>query len=122
MRICLLILFLPNSLLGPASFLGLYLGGGIVSSMVSLVFHRVMSNNRSKTHGSEGASGMYIPSQCYQADPFYLHPTCPAGAIYASLAYYAAMFPQAQFLLFFVVPMPAWAAVGGIFAVSYRSG
>ncbi|KAG7529012.1 hypothetical protein FFLO_05835 [Filobasidium floriforme] len=86
-------------LLGPASFLGLYLGGGIVSSMVSLAWHRMMSSNRSKSHGSEGAS----------------------GAIYASLAYYAAMFPQAQFLLFFVVPLPAWAAVGGIFAYDLYS-
>jgi rhomboid-like protein len=28
------------------------------------------------------------------------------------------MFPQTQFLLFFVVPMPAWLFAGGIFAVS----
>lgn len=28
------------------------------------------------------------------------------------------MFPNARFLMFFIVPMPAWAAVGGIFAVS----
>lgn len=41
------------------------------------------------------------------------------GAIYASLAYFAAMFPQAKFLMFFIVPMPAWVAVGGIFAVSH---
>jgi hypothetical protein len=28
------------------------------------------------------------------------------------------MFPQTQFLLFFVVPMPAWLFAGGIFGVS----
>jgi hypothetical protein len=31
------------------------------------------------------------------------------------------MFPQAKFLMFFIVPMPAWVAVGGIFAVSHVS-
>jgi membrane associated rhomboid family serine protease len=41
-----------------------------------------------------------------------------SGAIYAALSYYATIFPTQQFLLFFVVPVPAWAAVGGIFAVS----
>jgi rhomboid-like protein len=40
------------------------------------------------------------------------------GAIYAALAYYATIFPKQQFLLMFVLPVPAWLAVGGIFAVS----
>ncbi|KAJ9121159.1 hypothetical protein QFC24_004833 [Naganishia onofrii] len=81
-------------LLGTTGFLGLYLGGGIISSLVSLGWHRIVTGNRGKPRGSEGAS----------------------GAIYASLAYFAAMFPQAKFLMFFIVPMPAWVAVGGIFA------
>lgn len=34
------------------------------------------------------------------------------------IAFFAAMFPNTQFLLFFVVPMPAWLFAGGIFAVS----
>lgn len=40
------------------------------------------------------------------------------GAIYSCLSAFATMFPNAKFLMFFIVPMPAWAAVGGIFAVS----
>jgi membrane associated rhomboid family serine protease len=40
------------------------------------------------------------------------------GAIYSCLSAFATMFPNARFLMFFIVPMPAWAAVGGIFAVS----
>lgn len=31
-------------------------------------------------------------------------------------AFYAAMFPNSTFLLFFIVPLPAWALVGGVFA------
>ncbi|KAJ9105231.1 hypothetical protein QFC21_001596 [Naganishia friedmannii] len=90
-------------LLGTTGFLGLYLGGGIISSLVSLGWHRLVTGNRGKPRGSEGAS----------------------GAIYASLAYFAAMFPQAKFLMFFIVPMPAWVAtsmtdsaghIGGIMA------
>ncbi len=44
-----------------------------------------------------------------------------SGAIYAALSFYATMFPYQQFLLFFVVPVPAWAAVGGIFAYDLYS-
>lgn len=31
-------------------------------------------------------------------------------------AFYGAIFPNTTFLLFFVVPMPAWALIGGVFA------
>lgn len=88
--------FLRISVLGTANFLGLYLGAGIISSLVSLAWHRAANRGRRTTHGSEGAS----------------------GAIYACLSFFAATFPQTQFLMFFVIPMPAWVAVGGIFAVS----
>lgn len=82
------------SLIGGASFLGLYLAGGIASSLSSLAWHRFRGD---KHVGSEGAS----------------------GAIYATFGFYAALFPQAQVLLFFIVPMPVWLAIGGIFSVSY---
>lgn len=32
------------------------------------------------------------------------------------IAFYGALFPTTQFLLFFVLPLPAWAVIGGIFA------
>lgn len=67
--------------------------GGVLASLTSLSWHRLRGD---RWRGSEGAS----------------------GAIYASLAFYAALFPNTTFLLFFVVPMPAWVMVGGIFAVS----
>ena len=36
------------------------------------------------------------------------------GAIYALASFFAFAVPSARFLLFFVVPMPAWACIGGI--------
>ena len=44
-------------------------------------------------------------------------PACRLGSVTDRIAFFAAMFPNTQFLLFFVVPMPAWLFAGGIFAV-----
>ncbi|KAA1466155.1 rhomboid-domain-containing protein [Dentipellis sp. KUC8613] len=74
--------------LGNARFLALYFGGGLVSSMTSLQF-----NKDRPGYASHGAS----------------------GAIYAVISYFACMAPRATFLLFGIVPMPAWAFVGGVF-------
>ncbi|KAK1925158.1 hypothetical protein DB88DRAFT_488119 [Papiliotrema laurentii] len=79
------------SVLGGSSFLGLYLAGGIASSLVSLAWHR-MKNDR--IVGSEGAS----------------------GAIYTTLGFYGALFPHSKILMFFIIPMPVWLGIGGIFA------
>ncbi|KAI9638029.1 uncharacterized protein MKK02DRAFT_31543 [Dioszegia hungarica] len=79
------------SLIGSSAFLGLYLGGGIIASGISLAWHRFRGD---KWAGSEGAS----------------------GAIYACLGFYGAIFPNTTFLLFFVLPMPAWVLIGGMFA------
>ena len=40
--------------------------------------------------------------------------TYGAGAIYALASFFAFAAPNARFLLFFVVPMPAWACIGAI--------
>jgi membrane associated rhomboid family serine protease len=52
---------------------------------------------------------------------FFLFPSPPltdsnlhVGAIYALASFFAFAAPKARFLLFFVVPMPAWACIGGI--------
>jgi membrane associated rhomboid family serine protease len=37
-----------------------------------------------------------------------------AGAIYGLASFFAFAAPKARFLLFFVVPMPAWACIGAI--------
>lgn len=50
-------LLVTCSLIGPTSFLALYLGGGIISSLVSLGWHRAVTGGRGPKRGSEGASG-----------------------------------------------------------------
>lgn len=83
-------------LLGAFNFLGLYIGGGLVAGICSLAYQTFNTNKSRRIGGSEGAS----------------------GAIYACLAFYGTIFPQATFLLFFIIPARAWMVVGGLFAVS----
>ncbi|KAF8271790.1 hypothetical protein EI94DRAFT_1720027 [Lactarius quietus] len=67
-------------------FLMLYVGSGAFASFVSLAW------NKERNYHSHGAS----------------------GAIYSLASFFALAAPRAQFLLFFVLPMPAWACIGGI--------
>lgn len=85
---------LTASVIGTAGFLALYLGGGLVSSVISLIGQAKAP--KKGVSGSDGAS----------------------GAIYATLAFFGGLFPQQKFLFFFVIPMPAWLLIGGIFTVS----
>lgn len=84
-----------HSVLGGFGFLSLYLAGGVFTSIASLAWQ---SSGMSRLHASQGAS----------------------GAIYATLAFYAMVFPKSTILLFFIIPMPAWVAVAGFMAVSIR--
>lgn len=79
------------SILGTSGYLLFYLGSGIFSALTSLWWQ---SRKPGRTFGSEGAS----------------------GAIYGCMAFFGTMFPRSTFLLFFVVPMPAWALLSGVFA------
>ncbi|KAH9978049.1 hypothetical protein BGW80DRAFT_1166250 [Lactifluus volemus] len=73
--------------LGNVQFLALYLGSGAFASIVSLVWNKDRRN-----YNSHGAS----------------------GAIYSLASLFAFAAPRSRFLLFFVVPMPAWACIGAI--------
>lgn len=77
------------ALLGNTSFLVLYFGGGIVSSCASLYWKQ----NSQRSGGSHGAS----------------------GAVYAVVSFFACVAPTTKFLLFGILPLPAWAVVSGIF-------
>ncbi|KAI0080757.1 rhomboid-domain-containing protein [Panus rudis PR-1116 ss-1] len=79
------------SILGNSAFLALYLGGGLVSSAFSLMWHDYVRHSPGYT--SHGAS----------------------GAIYAIISFLACVAPKAQFLFFGVIPIPAWAFVTGVF-------
>ncbi|KAI9510432.1 rhomboid-domain-containing protein [Russula earlei] len=74
------------AVLGNAHFLALYLGSGVFASLASLAW------NKHRNYHSHGAS----------------------GAIYALASFFAFAVPNARFLLFFVLPMPAWACIGAI--------
>ncbi|KAG8701925.1 hypothetical protein FRC08_003814 [Ceratobasidium sp. 394] len=78
-------------MLGNSAFLALYLGGGIAASAFSLAWNAVVSHRSVNAHGA-------------------------SGAIYSVISLFACVFPQTTFLLFFVVPVPAWLCVSGIFA------
>lgn len=45
-----------------------------------------------------------------------------SGATYGAISFFAAAFPRETFLLFFVVPVPAWLCVSGIFAWDLYNG
>ncbi|KAK4056640.1 hypothetical protein OIO90_002192 [Microbotryomycetes sp. JL221] len=79
--------------LGNVGFLSLYLTAGVISSIVSITFAK-FSKTSSPMYQSLGAS----------------------GSVYGTLACFGCMFPTTTFLLFFVVPVPAWLCIGGIFA------
>ncbi|GBE79270.1 predicted protein [Sparassis crispa] len=80
------------ALLGNTRFLSLYLGGGLVSSALSVWWNHSVKK-RDEPYGSHGAS----------------------GAIYGIISFFACLAPTAKFYVFAVVPIPAWAFVTGIF-------
>ncbi|KAI9001225.1 hypothetical protein BD414DRAFT_574685 [Trametes punicea] len=80
------------SILGNVGFLGLYLGGGIVSSLAGIAWRDYKKPPVHAT-GSHGAS----------------------GAIYSVVSFFACVAPTATFALFGIIPVPAWALVTGIF-------
>ncbi|KAM0753091.1 rhomboid-domain-containing protein [Meredithblackwellia eburnea MCA 4105] len=79
------------AILGNTAFMSLYLFCGISSSVVSLLFNHFTGGNPS--YSSHGAS----------------------GAVYGVMTMFAAAYPRTTFLIFFVVPAPAWAVVSGLF-------
>ncbi|KAF6767600.1 Peptidase S54, rhomboid domain protein [Kalmanozyma brasiliensis GHG001] len=84
------------ALTGPTTFVLLYFGAGMVSSVVSMVGKQLVPAKDQRGLGSfsHGAS----------------------GSVYAIMSTFACVNPTATFLIFFVIPAPAWACVTGIFA------
>ncbi|KAF8313488.1 rhomboid-domain-containing protein, partial [Clavulina sp. PMI_390] len=85
------------AVLGNVPFLGLYLGGAIASSVISILWNQRWKQGRPLP--SHGAS----------------------GGINAVLAFFACAFPRATIYLFFIVPLPAWAAIGGLIGWDFYS-
>ncbi|KAF8528883.1 rhomboid-domain-containing protein [Hysterangium stoloniferum] len=79
-------------ILGNASFLALYIGGGVASSLITLFTNEMVFRNHHSVHGAN------------------------SGAIYAVISFMACVAPRASFLIFGIIPVPAWGCVGGLFA------
>ncbi|GAA5996649.1 rhomboid family intramembrane serine protease [Rhodotorula paludigena] len=86
------------SILGNSAFLGLYLFAGVTASTFSLLVNHFITRN--PYYSAHGAS----------------------GATYGAISFFAACFPRETFLLFFVVPVPAWLCVSGIFVWDLYNG
>ncbi|GAA5937513.1 hypothetical protein JCM3775_001250 [Rhodotorula graminis] len=86
------------AILGNTAFLGLYLFAGVTASAFSLVVNHFVTKN--PFYAAHGAS----------------------GATYGAISFFACAFPRTTFLLFFVVPVPAWLCVSGIFAWDVYNG
>ncbi|BGP16302.1 hypothetical protein JCM10213_006459 [Rhodosporidiobolus nylandii] len=86
------------SILGNSGFLTLYLFSGLVSSTFSALFARYIAQN--PYYSAHGAS----------------------GAVFGCASFFACAFPREKFLLFFVLPVPAWLCVGGLFAYDLYGG
>ncbi|EJD53869.1 rhomboid-domain-containing protein [Auricularia subglabra TFB-10046 SS5] len=76
--------------LGPGTFIAFYMTTGIISSLTSVAYKFANHQNGQ----SLGAS----------------------GAAYATISFFACLFPHAQLLIFGIIPAPAWACVGAVFA------
>ncbi|KAH8830245.1 hypothetical protein DL96DRAFT_1813323 [Flagelloscypha sp. PMI_526] len=76
-------------MLGPARFLVVYIGGGLMASFGSLLYR--------------------INDSQYQA-------LGASGALYSAISFLACAAPRMTFMLYGIVPVPAWLAVSGIFA------
>lgn len=72
---------------------------GVTASAVSLFWNHLF-NNEAPYYTAHGAS----------------------GAAYGIVSFFAAVYPREKFLLFFVIPAPAWLVVSGIFAYDLYSG
>lgn len=71
----------------------------MTSATVSLLFNHFV-NRQNPYYAAHGAS----------------------GATYGAISFFAAAYPRQTFLLFFVVPVPAWLCVSGVFAWDLYNG
>lgn len=119
------------AMLGNVPFLSLYLAGEctlchlpdkpeadvqIPGGLGCSVFSMLWNDRNTMSQGASGTQHAHR-STLLNADD-----THATGAIYSILSFFACVHPRATFLIFGIVPCPAWVWVGGIFAYdAYRS-
>ncbi|OAJ40126.1 hypothetical protein BDEG_23893 [Batrachochytrium dendrobatidis JEL423] len=96
--------------LGVSTFIGLYLVSGIGSSLASALHIAYRQSVRDQKRRDHPYSQWAAPTPNYNS-------MGASGCISGLLSYFVLRYPTSQILLFFVLPMPAW-AIGGA-AVAY---
>ena len=93
------------SLLGGRRLLAVYIGGAVMGSLSHLLYHHVLLPRlqRQRRLSPRRLRGpVDVPAMGASASAM------------ACVVLYAALFPRSQFLLYFVVPLPAWLCAAGL--------
>jgi len=87
--------------------------GGIFASFTSIFYARWTDKGNYSSHGASGKTQNCI---CSLSDCLLLK-----GAIYSIVSLLACVAPKMTFQLYGIIPIPAWLAVGGLFAYDFYS-
>lgn len=90
-------------IIGAPSLVSLYVGAGLASSFTSIVWPYIVDPI---VHGERSSL----------ARRRYTYSQGASGSVYAILSAFTMMRPSSTIYLFFAIPMPAWACIGGLFA------
>ena len=93
------------ALIGGRRLLVVYLGGAVASSLSHIAYQNVLLP---RLHRSRHQ--LYLPSAVD------LPALGASGSAYACTTLFACLFPHSQFLLYFVLPVPAWLCATGLIA------
>ncbi|KAK7470867.1 hypothetical protein VKT23_002283 [Stygiomarasmius scandens] len=83
-------------MLGSRRFLGLYIGSGIFASLASMGWHNLVKHRDANSLGA-------------------------SAAIYSLVSFLACVAPRMTFMIYGIIPVPAWLAVTGLFFIDTYS-
>ena len=92
--------------LGVQRFLIVYMGGAVASSLAHIAYQNLRRPARAAGSGSQGD----VPAMG------------ASGSAMACTVLFACLFPHSSFLLYFVVPVPAWLCAAGLVAYDAAQG
>lgn len=111
------------SILGTSSFLFLYLGGTPSLPFPSSLHPTLTPNNLNLHHPTPGGvfSSLFSHTLSTLTPTSYksTHPTSSigaSGAIFSIISFFTCLSPSTTFLLFGIVPCPAWGVIAGTIA------
>ena len=109
------------SVIGWRRMLVVYLGGAVASSLSHIAYQNALLPRLTRAGASRprpSLSGSYPPSLLHPIPPrSYDTPALGAsGSAMACTVLFACLFPHTQFLLYYVIPLPAWLCASGLVA------